>query len=66
MLYSCAQKIRSLLILLFPMKEENARVVDIASKLQQMWALTEATAENEFTDEQSHFDVSACIPQSVN
>ena len=41
------------------MKEENARAVDIASKLQQMWALTETTAGNEFTDEQAHFDVSA-------
>ena len=40
------------------MKEENARVVDIASKLQHMWALSETTAGNEFTDEQTHFDVS--------
>ena len=35
-------------------------MVDIASKLQQMWAIAETTADNsEFTDEQSHFDVSA-------
>ena len=41
------------------MKEASERVVDIASKLQQMWALAETAAENEFTDEQSNFDVSA-------
>ncbi|CAB4012567.1 nicolin-1 [Paramuricea clavata] len=41
-------------------QEENERVVDIASKLQQMWALTEATAESEFTDEQNHFDIDGC------
>jgi hypothetical protein len=39
-------------------KEANERVVDIASKLQQMWALTETAAENEYTDEESNFDVS--------
>ena len=33
--------------------------MDIASKLQQLWALTEATAENEFKDDESHFDVRA-------
>lgn len=39
------------------MKVENQRVVEIASKLQQMWALAEVTADNEFQDKETHFDV---------
>ncbi|XP_028398201.1 nicolin-1-like [Dendronephthya gigantea] len=41
-------------------EDENRRVVDIASKLQQLWALTEATAANEGKDEESHFDIDGC------
>ena len=41
-------------------EKANERAVDITSKLQQMWALTETAAENEFTDEQSNFDIDGC------
>ena len=41
-------------------EEANERADDIASKLQQMWALTETAAENEFSDEKGNFDIDGC------
>lgn len=40
--------------------EENDKVVSIANKLQQMWALAEAVGDNEPLEEAPHFDIDGC------